>query len=278
MTVLEILKKTETYFQDKSIDNPRLQAELLLCHLLDCGRLDLYLNFDKPLVAFEVDRFREMIRRRAAREPLQYITGQGPFRDFTVQVASGVLIPRPETEILIEVLFRDLPDLSDKRILDVGTGSGILALAVKRRFPQSRVVACDVSPVALEIARENGRKLDLDVQWILSDAFTEVGSESFDVILSNPPYIPSRDIELLEPEVKDHEPRRALDGGPDGLAFYRRLLSEVKSHLTLSGRLYLEVGDGQAADVRAIGEAAGLSWVANEKDLTGKDRIVVLSI
>jgi release factor glutamine methyltransferase len=276
MTVLEILKKTEEFFKAKGLDSPRLNAELLLSHLLKCKRIELYVNFDKPLHEEEVNKFREYIKRRAAREPLQYITGDGPFHSFSVHVGPGVLIPRPETETLVETLFDDYPGLSGKSILDMGTGSGILAIVVKKHCPGCEMAACDVSEEALKVARENGKKLDAEIRWVKSDVFSNLSGKTFDLILSNPPYCKSGDLEKLEPEVRDHEPRLALDGGPDGLAFYRRFMTDAASHLNPGGRIYLEVGEGQAQDVAALGMASGLSLLKIVKDLSGKERVVVL--
>jgi release factor glutamine methyltransferase len=275
MTVLEILKKTESFFRAKRIDDPRLSAELLLCHVLQCKRIDLYLNYDKPLTLPEVDRYREGVRRRAAREPLQYITGEGAFMGLALKVGPGVLIPRPETETLMESLLKDVTDLSGKRLLDMGTGPGTLAIYAKKRFPECEVIACDASPEALKIAEENGRLLGVSVKWVLSDMFENLQGDIFDIILSNPPYVKSADLEGLQEEVHRFEPRLALDGGPDGLTFYRSFLPQATAHLSPGGRVYLEVGEGQAGDVAELGRCAGLTLDRVERDLAGKERVVV---
>jgi release factor glutamine methyltransferase len=276
MTVLEILKKTETYFTVKGIENARLNSELLLCHILKCKRLNLYLDFDKPLTTAETDGFREYVRRRAAREPLQYITGEGHFREIALRVGPGVLVPRPETELLVDSLLRDVPDLSGRALLDMGTGSGALAVYLKKRFPECRMTACDVSGDALAIARSNGETHGTEITWVLSDLFSGLRDLRFDIILSNPPYVKTGDLTGLQEEVRLHEPQLALDGGPDGLAFYRRLLSEAPGHLLPGGLVFLEAGEGQAGPVSELGKSAGLEVIRVDKDLSGKERIVIL--
>ncbi len=275
MTVLEILKKTEDYLRAKRIENPRLDSELLLSHLLKCKRIDLYVNFDKPLNSDETDQFREYVRRRALYEPLQYITGEGHFLGMMIKVGPGALIPRPETEVIMETLINDIPDLSGKSVLDMGTGSGILALYIKKMCKTCVVTACDLSAEALAIAKENARMLDLDITWVQSDMFQNFASGGFDIIMSNPPYIKSRDIMNLEPEVRDHEPRLALDGGDDGLDFYRRFMPEAKDRMNTGCRMYLEFGFGQAETITSIGVKAGLKLDKIVKDIEKRERVAV---
>lgn len=276
MTLLEILKKTEAFFKGRGIESSRLDSELLLSHLLQCKRLDLYLNYDKPLHRDEIDAFRELVRRRGNREPLQYVMGSAAFMDFELSVRSGVLIPRPETAVLVEALAADFPDLTGRRVLDLGCGPGTIALAVKRARPGAIVTGCDLSGEALAVALHNSEKLGLEAEWIRSDRFSGLAGRTFDVICSNPPYIPSAAIATLEPEVRDHEPRMALDGGPDGLDFYRALFGEVSRFLETGGRIYLEHGDGQGPAIRAMGQAANFKALKVLKDLAGKERGIVL--
>ncbi|MFH0919344.1 MAG: peptide chain release factor N(5)-glutamine methyltransferase [Fibrobacterota bacterium] len=274
MTLLEILKKTEGFFRGRGLDSPRLDAELLLAHLLRCKRLDLYLQYDKPLTPAETDAYRELVRRRGNREPLQYVIGRAPFLDFEVAVRPGVLIPRPETEILAQAVFSDNPDLSGKQILDLCTGSGVLALALKRRYPDAAVTGSDISPDALALARANGA--GLDIEWILSDRFVALMGRTFDLMTVNPPYVRRTDLAGLEPEVRDHEPGLALDGGEDGLDFYRAFLNEAPAYLAAGGRAYLEMGAGQVVAVTGLAQEAGFLVVRVEKDLSGIERVAVL--
>jgi release factor glutamine methyltransferase len=272
-TVLKLLRWTADYFSGRSIDAPRLTAELLLADTLGLDRVGLYVNFERPLQADELAAFRARVKRRAAREPLAYILGHAEFWSLPLKVTPAVLIPRPDTELLVEAA---LPRLgAGSHILDIGTGSGALAIALAHECPQCRVTAIDVSPAALAVALENARmnrvaeRIDL-VQQDLA----RLPAGPFDLIVANPPYIPSGELATLMPEVRDFEPSLALDGGPDGLAAYRAIAAQAGTALAVGGWLLAEVGAGQAAAVQALFAAAGLTDTFVSRDLAGIERVV----
>ena len=280
-TLLDLLKKTSGFFAAKGIESPRLQAELLLAAVLGCERLDLYMQFDKILTPDETDAYRDSVRRRSLREPVQHIVGSAAFRGLEVQVNGEVLIPRPETEGVVEVALKRLEGRPEPRVLDLGCGSGAIALAVAQECEGAQVTAVDVSESALETARANAEANDLAerVEWRCGDLFAalEAGT-TYDLIVSNPPYIPSVDIAALEPEVRDFEPRRALDGGADGLDFYRRIAAEVPTYLEAGGDLVLEIGAGQHDAVGGL--FAGAQWqdLDVQADLAGVPRVVAVRL
>jgi release factor glutamine methyltransferase len=207
-TLLEILKKSETLLRERGVAEPRLDAEHLIAEVLACQRMDLYLQFDRPLSEEILGQLRPLLARRARREPLSYILGHHPFDSLSLTVRPGALIPRPETEELAQITADHLPK-PPKRILDLGTGTGAIALWMKKNFPQAEVIGTDRSEKALDLARENGRKLGLDVRWIASDWFSEIDG-TFDLIISNPPYLSENEWQAAEPEVREHEPKEAL--------------------------------------------------------------------
>jgi release factor glutamine methyltransferase len=273
-TVLKLLQWTADYFRDKGIESPRLDAELLLSATLEMDRVALYMNFERPLIADELARYREKVRRRADREPLQYILGETEFWSLPFSVNPFVLIPRADTEVLVEEALKRIAGCSN--VLDVGTGSGAIAVALAHDQPELRVTALDRSEEALEVARGNARRNGvLEHVDCLAGDLNSLPPGPFDMIVSNPPYIPSRDWEQLMPEVRDHEPRLALDGGDDGLEAYRRVAVQALKILSPGGWLLVEVGIGQAAVVSALFKAAGLTDVAQRDDYAGIPRVVM---
>jgi len=260
VTVLEAIQRSTEFLAKKGVDSPRLQTELLLAHLLQRPRMQLYLNFERALTPPEIESFRELVKRRGLREPLQHILGTTSFCGLEIAVNRHVLIPRPETELLAERGWTFLNQLSTPNpqlstALDFGTGSGCLAIALAHHCPAAQVQAIDVSPVALALARENAARHGLAgrIEFREGDGFAAVpAGTQFDLIISNPPYIPSAEIATLQPEVRDYDPGGALDGGPEGLDYYRRLAAEAGPFLKPGGRLMLEIGDGQAARVGEI--------------------------
>jgi len=275
LTVRGVLKKTTDFFAARKIENPRLNIELLLCHVLSCQRMDLYLDLDKPLNNDEITRLRTLVKKRGTRMPIQYLTGECEFLDFRVALNQHVIIPRPETELLASSAMADIPERGIKSVLDLGTGSGVLAICVKRGFPELAVFGSDVSEKALFLAEENGKANGVAVHWVLSDGFAHLAGKSFDLVISNPPYIKTEDFVWLESEVRDFEPRLALDGGPNGLTFFERFFSEVPEFLNRAGRVHVEVGAGQSDRVSALGEASQMRLIRVEQDLAGIDRVVV---
>ena len=281
--LLDILEETATYFAGKGIENPRLQAEILLADVLELRRLDLYLQFERLLRPEEVDAYRGHVRRRAANVPAQYITGVAAFRGLELAVNDQVLIPRPETEILVDVALEHLDGPRDNLAADIGTGSGAVALSLAQEHPSCQVLATDVSRPALNVARANtaGSGLEAKVWCVAADMAVGLvparPGDGFDCIVSNPPYIPSAAIAELEPEVRANEPRLALDGGDDGLDCYHSIAARAGDLLKPGGLLAVEVGDPQQAnDVAALFSAVvGLTESRIRDDLNSIPRVVL---
>jgi release factor glutamine methyltransferase len=272
-TVLRLLRWTADYFTGRDIDSPRLDAELLLAETLGFNRVGLYLNFERPLEAGELAAYREKVRRRANREPLAYILGRTEFWSLSLKVTPAVLIPRADTELLVE---EALPRLADGgRVLDVGTGSGALAIALAHERPECVIMAIDVSSAALSVAAENAGShcVAERVRFVQQD-LAVLPAGPFDLIVANPPYIPSGELAALMPEVRDFEPHLALDGGDDGLDAYRALARQIGSALAPEGWLLVEVGIGQAAAVGTLFAEAGLTELFSSRDLAGIERVV----
>jgi release factor glutamine methyltransferase len=280
VTVLEVIQKSAEFLAKKGVDSPRLQTELLLAHVLQLPRMKLYLNFERKLSDPELDSLRTLVQRRGQREPLQHLVGTASFCGLEISVNRHVLIPRPETELLAEAGWQFLSTF-DSRLataLDFGTGSGCIAIALAAKCPGARVVALDISKDALVAAQQNAARNHVAdrIEFRHGDGFAALKSdERFDLIISNPPYIASEEIETLQPEVRDHDPRGALDGGADGLDFYRRLAAEAVRHLQPQGKLMVEFGDGQAEAISAI--FAGQNWQveAIREDYTRRQRFLI---
>lgn len=279
-TVLRLMRWSGTWLEEKGVERGRLDAEHILAHVLGVKRLQLYLQYDRPLGREDLDRFRPLLRRRAEREPLQYILGHAAFRELELMVDPRVLVPRPETEVLVEeVLTWAAARGKALSAVDVGTGSGAIALSLVHEGPFPTVVAIDASSRALEVARENARATGLAerVDFREGSLFAPLGAgETFDVVVSNPPYVAEAEASLLEPEVGTWEPSEALFGGPDGLAVIRPLVAGAGGHLNAGGLLALEVGAGQAGPVVAEVEATGAyDDVRVRRDLAGRERLVL---
>jgi release factor glutamine methyltransferase len=282
MTVLEGIQKSAEFLAKKGVESPRLQAELLLAHVLKLPRMKLYLNFERALTDAETDAFRELIRRRSQREPLQHITGSTSFCGLEIAVNRNVLVPRQETEILAELGWKWLkehraPNAPNVTALDFGTGSGCMAIALAVKSPEARIVALDVSVEALETAKQNAARNGVAerIEFLQGNGFKALTLERFDLIVSNPPYIPTAEIQTLEPEVRDYDPRGALDGGPDGLDFYRRFATEARPFLKPDGKIMLECGDGQADAIRELFEQQNWIVEAVHEDYTQRQRILI---
>lgn len=280
-TVLRLILWSAEYLGGKGVERARLDGEHILAHALGLGRLDLYLQYDRPLTPEELDAFRPLLKRRAAREPLQYILGSQPFRELDLEVDRRVLIPRPETEVLVgEVLeWVRKRERAELDALDIGTGSGAIALSLALEGPFRRVVGTDLTQDALEVAARNRAKAGLEarVDLRLGEDYTAVAAdEQFDVIVSNPPYVAEPERETLEPEVVDWEPGTALFAGIDGLDVVRRLVAGAPARLRDGGLLALEVGAGQTGAVAGLLEGMG-GWdgITVRADLTGRQRIVM---
>ena len=246
-TPLKLLAWTKDFLSSKGVVNARLEAEWLLCAATGLDRVGLYLHYDKPLNDGELADYRALVTRRARREPLQHILGTQEFFGLEYEVSADVLVPRYDTEVLVTEALTLHPQA--KSVLDVGTGSGCIAIALKKRLIQADVTAIDISEAALTIARRNATRHDCTVEYLLGSLFLPVAGRCFDIIVSNPPYIPSADIESLEQEVRDYDPRSALDGGRDGLDIYRKMIPDACEHLNPCGWLLVEIGSGQAHDI-----------------------------
>jgi release factor glutamine methyltransferase len=286
VTVLKVIQRSTDFLAKRGVDSPRLQVELLLAAVLGLPRLQLYLNFERPVGEPELSRLREMVRRRGQREPLQHILGTAHFCGLELAVNRHVLVPRPETEQLADLalaFLKSRPSRSQAppRVLDLGTGSGCLALWLARQCGDARVWAVDLSPEALGVARANAAAHGMTerIEFLEGDLFVAVPAGArFDLIVSNPPYIPSAEIDTLQPEVRDHDPRQALDGGADGLAFHRRIAAEAPGRLGQGGVLVVEFGDGQGGALREL--FAGDHWKSGqvEKDLSGRERFFIATV
>lgn len=276
-TILELLRWTTQYFEGKGIESARLDAECLLADALGCERLRLYVDYEKPLMAEERQRFREQVRRRAQeRIPVAYLLGTKEFWSMPFAVSSDVLVPRPETETLVGMAVEFLKDRSSNlRVLDVGTGSGCVALAIASACPNAEVTATDLSASALEVAANNAQALGLAsrVRFLEGDLFEPVSQERFDLVVSNPPYIALGDAASLAPEL-GHEPEMALFGGDDGLSVIYGLIDGAGERLEPGGALGLEIDPRQAAAVKERLEKAGFQEVLGHRDLARDVRVM----
>jgi release factor glutamine methyltransferase len=273
-TTLRLLGWTQGYFAQKGVDSPRLTAEVLLAHALSCDRVRLYLDFDKPLGEPELAAYRELVRRRADREPTAYLVGEKEFHGRRFRVDPRVLVPRPETELVLEAALAALP--AGGQALDLCTGSGALGVSLALELPGVQVVATDVSLGALEVARENAARLGAaGVAFLAGDLYGPVApGQRFDVIVSNPPYVPRGELDTLQPEVR-REPRLALDGGEDGLAVSRRIAAGAPARLRPGGALVLEMHESHLDALPAICLESGFARAEARRDLAGLPRFVV---
>jgi release factor glutamine methyltransferase len=277
-TILEVLRWTIGRFERHGITSARLDAELLATRAFSRTRVELYTHFDQPLGDPELAAYRNLVQRRMAGESVAYILGRKEFWSLDLEVDARVLVPRPDTETLVEQsleLLKAMP-ASERalRVADIGTGSGALALAVKKERLADEVFALDISPDALEVARGNASRLGFEVTFLQGDLVAPLaGLDRFDLIASNPPYIPSRDIAGLSPEVR-HEPMLALDGGEDGLSLVRRLASDARKVLASGGWLAMEIGAGQAVAAMEILRGQGYTGIGARRDLAGIERVV----
>jgi len=273
IALAEVLRRSTQYLEDRGSPTARLDAELLLAHGLGVSRIELYTGHDRPMTEAELDVCRELVRRRGDREPVAYIVGTRGFRHLDLKVDSCVLVPRPETELVVDRCLELLRDVPEPAVLDVGTGSGAIALAIASELPAGRVTATDVSPAALDVAWANAVALGLAVEMRQGDLLDGLGDRRFDLIASNPPYVSEQEIEGLEPEVAVHEPRLATVAG-DGLDAYRRLLPDAREHLVEGGWLVLECGAGQAGWLVSQLDRLGYGAADVACDLAGIERVV----
>lgn len=278
LTVLEIIKRTTDFLASKGVENPRLNAELLIGQGLGLKRMQLYLQFERPLTEPELERIRPLVRRRGQREPVQYIIGETEFCGLTLKVDRRALIPRPETEYLVELVTGRLPQ-PPQCILDLGTGTGALALALAKAFPDARVTAVDSSGAAIELAQENARIHDLEsrVSWLTSDWFAQVPADSrFELMVSNPPYLTAAETAEALPEVREFEPVAALTGsGAEGAGDLLKIIERAPDFLSPGGVLAMETGIAQHPLLVESCRRAGFATCESLQDLTKRDRYVI---
>ena len=276
-TIMKILNWTKQYFADKGVENPRLDAEVLLCAVLKCERINLYVDFERPLTENELAQFKQYVVRRAKHEPLAYILGEKAFMRNMFKVTPDTLVPRPETELLVESIVMAAEAVGgDVKILDIGTGSGAIIVSLLDYLPQAKGVGLDISVGALTVAKENAVSIGVAERagFLRSDVFSALPlDKKFDIIVSNPPYIPAGDIAGLAKDVQQ-EPIGALDGGADGLDFYRRITKEAPLHMVEDGLLAFEIGIYQGEAVAELCRQAGFGAVAIRKDYAGIERMI----
>ena len=284
--VVDLLDWTVGYFQQHDIPNPRLDAEVLLGHLLEKSRLQLYLHFEMPVFQEHLTLFRELIKKRIARTPVSYLTNQKEFMSLDFYVDERVLIPRPETEQLVETILTTKTE-NPQRLLELGTGSGAIAASLALQQPEWEIVATDISEPALAVARKNAEThaCTAQIEFLSGDLFEPIetvntnGNPRFDWIVCNPPYIKNTERDTLSPDVRDYEPEIALFAGADGLAVIRRLIAEAPKYLAPNGKLILEIGEMQADSVRALIDAESAYCTYKVlKDYAEKERIVLASV
>lgn len=279
-SVFEVLKSAKARLAERKIDSPRLDAEILLAHVLKWRRLNLYVDSDKTLPLESILKFNELINRRLEGIPVAYLVGSKEFMGLSFAVNENVLIPRPETELLTEFVGEYLRGLGGEvTFADLGVGSGAIAISILKFVKSARASAVDISDEALEVAKFNATKFHVEdrIEFYCGDLFEPLEGQIFNAIVSNPPYIPTSELETLQREVKS-EPQLALDGGEDGLNFYRRIISDAPRFLVDGGLLAVEVGINQASAVRKLFEATNFVDIEVLKDLAGIERIVAVEL
>lgn len=276
-TISSLLNWTVNYFKSKNIQSARLDAEVLLSHVLRQERIYLYVHFDEPMEQNELSKFREYVKKRAQHVPIAYIIGEREFMGLPFKVTKDTLIPRPDTEILVENVLNNVDKDKEIEIVDIGTGSGAIILSLLVNLPKAQGKTVDISSKAIEVAKENAVNLQVNdrCEFFVGDLFAPLNGNKFDLIVSNPPYIPQKDIATLEDDVKEYEPVSALTDGGDGLSYYRRLLSEGKAYIKENGFIALEIGIYQSEDVKQIAMDNGWKNIKIIKDYAGIDRVVL---
>ena len=277
LTILEIIKRTTEFLEKKGVESARLNSELLVGHALGLKRMQLYLQFERPLTEPELEKIRPLVKRRSNREPLQHIIGEVEFVGLKLKIDRRALIPRPETEHLLELLAKELTALPVS-ILDLGTGSGAIALALAAKYSAATVTGVDQSPDALALAQENAALTGLDgrVKFIQSDWFSALPAGSkFPLIVANPPYLSDAEVREAQPEVKDYEPVAALSPGPDGASALVRIITEAPRYLAAGGLLACETGITQHAQLQELAKNSGYTQTKSLPDLTGRDRYLL---
>lgn len=279
LTVGTVLKETARFFTKRGLESSRLEAELLMAHLLATDRLRLYIEGDRPLTATEISDFKELIRRRLSGQPIAYITGKKSFLNWEFRITPDVLVPRPETEILVEKTVELCRPLGSGRLLELGTGSGVIAISLAHYLPDFQIDAVDLSPAALQVAATNAKAHNLTgrINFYCGDLFAALAGLDRPVysgIVTNPPYIPTAVIPTLAPEVRN-EPRQALDGGPHGTEVIARIIAEAPTYLAPDGFLAIEHGHDQLSVIEKLAKAAGFTTILSYRDYSGWPRVAV---
>ena len=278
LTVLDALKKTTEYLEKKGIESARVNAEIMLAYILKCKRLQLYLSFDRPLNENEKNLYREFLQRRVNHETVQYITGIVGFYGLEFQVNKSVLIPRPETEILVETIIENTNENEETNILDIGTGSGNIAITLAKHLPNSKITAIDISKDALKIAVKNSELNNVKerINFIENDILNNQNlfDNVFDLVVSNPHYISKKEYNNLEPELNKHEPSIALTDFSDGVIFYKNISKQAKNLLNTNGKLFFEIGAGQSKKIKEIMEQNNFYNIQIIKDYQNHDRVI----
>ncbi len=277
LTVIEVIKRTTDFFEKKQIESARLTAELIIAHYLELDRMQLYLQFERPLEEKELENIRPLVKRRGQGEPLQYILGRAPFMDLVLKVDQRALIPRPETEQLVERICEVYAD-SPRSFIDLGTGSGAIVLALAQAFPDIEGLAVDNSQDALNLAKENAELNGLlkRIRFIESDWFSSIAeSEVFDLVVANPPYLTENEWKTAAVEVRSYEPREALIAADEGCEDLKKILKESFTRLSDGGRVFLETGIDQHAQLQSFGLECGYAKIESFQDWSGRDRFIV---
>lgn len=271
-SILELLNTTTQFLNEKKIESARLNAELLLCSILNFERIQLYTNFDKPLSIDEIDKFRILVKRRVKNEPLQYILGQIDFCNLKIRIDNRALIPRPETEELVELVKNKCKN-DNYKILDIGTGSGCIALSLANHYKNSEILGIDNSIDAIELAKSNSEINNIrNAKFDIFDILKSIPSDKYDIIVSNPPYISNDEMLLISKEL-NYEPQLALTDNNDGLTFYKRYIEIFENILNENGSFYLEIAYNQGNKILELFEQSNY-YVELHKDLNGNDRII----
>jgi release factor glutamine methyltransferase len=278
ITVLESIKLSTDFLAGKGIESPRTNAELLLADIIGCKRLDLYLLFERPLSEIEIQRYREYLKRRGSFEPLQYILGKVEFYGLELKINRSVLIPRPETELLIENIINQFSKEKKLKILDVGCGSGNISIALAIHLDSADILTTDISEEALQLAQENAERHNVSnkIKFLIHNILLNDLNNfpEFDIIVSNPPYVSKQNFSSLQKEIKDFEPRIAVTDESDGYTFYTAIAKKASTKLAAKGKLFFEIAQGQSAEVRKIMEQNNFDNIKVIKDYQNIDRIV----
>jgi release factor glutamine methyltransferase len=278
LTVLEVIKKTTEFFAARAIESPRLNAELIVGHALGLKRMQLYLQFERPLAEAELEKIRPLVRRRSQHEPVQYVLGETEFCGLRLKVDRRALIPRPETEQLVEHAIAARSEYPPSAVLDLGTGSGAIALALAQTFPAAAVTALDMSEEALALAAENAVAAGFGerIRFLRSNWFAEIPPDTrFDLIVANPPYLSAEETAAAPLEVRGFEPLRALTAGENGMGELRTIVANSPRYLAPNGTLVLETGIGHHGELKDAVAKAGYQRFESRRDLTGRDRFVL---